>query len=502
MLRQAEPLVCPGLFYATPAQDGAIYRIRTPAGLLTAEQAEVVAQFAEQMGDGYLQITNRANVQVRSVHMVAPQALLSAFQDARLAAPRPGVDHLRNIMASPTAGIDLQGMIDTRPLVAELDDTIVRHEEFAGLPAKFSVGFDGGEGVSVRHHPNDIWLVATADHRPDAVEHLRSSVRVLFNAGQGQELDTGLLLRPEECAPLVVAIAQVYLAYVEHCLPQATTKKPRLRQVIAQQGISEYLKEVRQILPFALPHRPVVVARAADVAPHARHIGVFPQRQPGLSYLGVVAPLGRLSIRQLRELADLSRLYGSGILRLTPWQNVLIPDVPTARMPALQRAVEALGLFASATHPWSALVACTGNRGCHASATDTTGHALQLANHLAQRGGLDQPMNIHLSGCTKSCAQHHKSDVTLLGTTVRQGDVTVEGYQVHVRGGDQPFGRVLSEAVPAADIPALMTRLLQVYRDHCQSSDESFGVFAERHSIARLQGFLQQAPGDGTATHE
>jgi ferredoxin-nitrite reductase len=470
--------------------------------MLTSEQAGVVARFAEQMGDGYLQVTNRANLQIRSVRPVTPPPLLSAFQGVGLAASMSGVDHLRNIMASPTAGIDPQSVIDARPLVTELDNTIVQHEEFAGLPAKFSVGFDGGEGVSVRHHPNDIWFVATADHRPGVGEHLRASFRLLFNAGHGQEWDTGLLLRPEECAPLVVAIAQVYLTHVEHSSPQAAVKKPRLRQVIAQQGITGYLEQIRRILPFTLPHYPVAVARSAEVAPHSRHIGTHPQRQPGLSYLGVVAPLGRLAIHQLRELADLSQVYGSSTLRLTPWQNVLIPDVPTARVPALQQAIDQLGLYDSATHPWSALVACTGNRGCHASATDTTGHALQLASRLAQRGGLDQPVNIHLSGCTKSCAQHHQSDIALLGITVQQGDATVEGYQVHVRGGQQLFGRVLSEAVPAADIPALMTRLLRLYRDKRHAGDESFGDFVERYSIPALQGLLKQTPGDGTAADD
>jgi ferredoxin-nitrite reductase len=502
VLQQSEPLVCPGLFYATPAQDGAIYRIRTPAGALNSEQARVVAHFAEQMGDGYLQITNRANLQIRSIHMVAPPSMLSTFQDVGLAAPMSKVDHLRNIMASPTAGIDSQALIDTRPLVMALDNTIVQHEEFAGLPAKFSVGFDGGEVVSVRHHPNDIWLVATADRRPGVGEHLCTSFRLLFNAGQGRELDTGLQWRPEECVPLVVAIAQVYLTHVERRNAPVTGKKPRLRQVIAQQGITWYLEQLRRILPFTLPHHPVPVVRSADVAPHSRHIGAHPQRQQGLSYLGVVAPLGRLAIQQLQALADLAQVYGSGTLRLTPWQNVLIPDVPSEHVPALHQTIEQLGLHTSATHPWGALVACTGNRGCHASATDTTGHALELANHLAQHGHLDQPVNIHLSGCTKSCAQHHKSDIALLGITLQQGEAAVEGYRVHVGAGEQPFGRVLSDAVPAADIPALMARLLQVYRDNRHTVDESFGDFAERYSIPSLQELSKQSPGDGTASHD
>jgi ferredoxin-nitrite reductase len=501
-MARSEPLVCPGLFYATPAQDGVIYRIRTPAGMLTSGQASVVARFAEQMGGGYLQVTNRANLQIRSVHTVAPPPMLSAFQDVGLAASLSAVDHLRNIMASPTAGIDPQALIDTRPLVTALDTTIVQHEEFAGLPAKFSVGFDGGEAVSVRHHPNDIWLVATTDRPAGTGEDGPAFFRLLFNAGHGQELDTGLLLHPDECVPLVVAVAQVYLTHAVHGNTHPAGKKPRLRQVIAQHGIAWYLEQLRQLLPFTLPHHPVVTARSAHAAPHWRHIGAHPQRRSGLSYFGVVAPLGRLTIAQFQGLADLARAYGDATLRLTPWQNMVIPDVPTGRVPALQRAIDQLGLYDSATHPWSALVACTGNRGCHASATDTTGHALRLANHLARQGHLDRPVNIHVSGCTKSCAQHHKSDIALLGMTVQRGDTTVEGYRVHVRGGEQPFGRVLADAVPAADISDLMARLLQVYRDHRHSGDESFAAFAERSAISTLQGLLQQSPDDGTASDD
>jgi ferredoxin-nitrite reductase len=501
-VQHTEPLVCPGLFYATPAQDGVIYRIRTPAGTLTSEQARAVAHFAEQMGNGYLQVTNRANLQIRSAHTVAPPALLSAFQAVGLAAALSGVDHLRNIMASPTAGIDAQALIDTRPYVTALDAAIVQHEEFAGLPAKFSVGFDGGEAVSVRHHPNDVWFVAASDRPTDTGEAHPSAFRLLFNAGHGQELDTGLLVRPEDCVPLVVAIAHVYLMHVVPGQACSTGKKPRLRQVITELGIAGYLEQLQQLVPLAPPLRPVVMARSADVSPHARPIGAHPQRQPGLAYFGVVAPLGRLTIHQFRELADLAQVYGRGTMRLTPWQNVLIPDVPTERVPLLHQAIAPLGLYDSPTHPWSALVACTGNRGCGASATDTTGHALDLANHLDQRGRLDQPLNIHLSGCTKSCAQQHRSEIALVGITIPQGGTTVEGYRVHVGAAERPFGRVLSEAVPAADIPDLMANLLQVYRDHRQHVDEAFGAFADRLSIPSLQALLRHAPGAGTTSDD
>src|SRR5262245_38332724 len=166
LVQPSERIVCPGLFYAVPAQDGIISRIRTPSGMLTSQQSCVVAHFADQYGDGYIQITNRANLQIRAVRTVPPPTMLTTFQAAGLAASRVSVDHLRNIMASPTAGIDPQALIDTRALITALDDAIAQHAEFAGLPAKFSVGIDGGEVVSIRNRPNDIWLMATAA-RPD-----------------------------------------------------------------------------------------------------------------------------------------------------------------------------------------------------------------------------------------------------------------------------------------------------------------------------------------------
>jgi ferredoxin-nitrite reductase len=469
--------------------------------MLTSPQSRVVAHFAEQYGDGSLQITNRANLQIRAVRTVPPATLLRTLQTAGLAASRPGVDHLRNIMASPTAGIDPQALIDTRALITALDDTIAHHEELAGLPAKFSVGIDGGEAVSVRGRPNDIWLVATAETGPGAGEPLPVGFRLFFNSGQGQELDTGLVLRPEECVSMVLALAHVYLAHIHAGGSPAPGKKPRLRQVLAQQGISWYLDQALRSLPFAVQRHPAAVVRSADASPSYRHIGRHPQRQPGLSYLGVVLPLGRLAAHQLRALAHLAQVYGHGTLRLTPWQNILIPDVPNQYVPALQQAIAGLELPAAATHPWSALVACAGNTGCSSSATNTTAHALDLASYLAEHVPLDRPVNIHVSGCPKSCAQHHQSDLALLGITIQQGDAFVEGYRVYVGTGDESFGRPLYQAVPTADIPALLTRMLHIYQCNRCDPDESFGAFADRYTIADLQQLFAQPSLARSPTH-
>jgi len=325
------------------------------------------------------------------VSTAPPPAVLTTLQGLGLAAPRASIDHIRNIMASPTAGIDPQALIDTRELVKALDDAIVQHEAFAGLPAKFSVGFDGGEAVSIRNRPNDVWFVATACHPPGESEPVPVLFRLFFHVGQGQELDTGILLRPEECVPMVVAIAQVYLEHVEHLGHTAAGKKPRLRQVLAQRGVAWYLEQVWQSLPLTVSRQPAPMAQCSARLSRYDHLGLHPQRQQGFSYLGVVLPLGRLAAQQFRELAHVTQVYGSATLRLTPWQNILIPDVPDHHVPALYQTIASLGLPVSATHPWSALVACAGNTGCSSSATNTTMHALELASYLAQRVPLDRP---------------------------------------------------------------------------------------------------------------
>jgi len=267
-------MACPGLFYATSAQDGIISRMRTPGGLLTSQQGKAVAQFAEQFGDGYIQITNRANLQIRAVDTAPPPEVLTTLQALGLAAPIASVDHIRNIMASPTAGIDPRALSDTRGLVKALDDAITQHAEFVGLPAKFSVGFDGGEAVSVRDRLNDVWLVATTCQQPGESEPLPVYFRLFFNAGQGQELDTGILLRPEECVPMVLAIAQVYLTQAAPIGHTAPGKKPRLRQVLAQGGVACYLEQVLQSLPSAVRRQSEPMARSSARLSHYYHIGL------------------------------------------------------------------------------------------------------------------------------------------------------------------------------------------------------------------------------------
>lgn len=507
----SEFATCPGLFYATPAADGILSRIRIPGGIISSQQCRAIADIAEQHGGGYVDVTNRANLQVREIRTGINAEVLKHLQDIGLGSRNPVVDHIRNVMTSPTAGIDPLELIDTRPFVQGWDDYVARHPALSGLSAKFSVCFDGGGIIWVCDRLNDILFAAVL---VDGNVYFRLHLSV---GAKGQPpSDMGILLPPEKCLPVLAALADVYLAHSN------TTSKRRLRllELLNTLGCENYLQEVQQRLPFSLlcsdltPQPPSLSSRrCANVGKGEKfspllqgeglgersdakyqHIGLHPQRQQGLFYIGVVLPLGRLESKQMRGLADLATKYGSGTLRLTPWQNLLLTDIPQQWVADVEREIAFLGLDSSASNIKSALVACSGKKGCAASATDTKSHALALAEYLETRVSLDCPVNIHFSGCEKSCAQHSKSDITLLGVSIEADNGTVEGYHVYVGDSKEKFGRELYQNVTFAELPALIERMLYVYKIQRLNSDESFGKFANRYAIAQLHQLFNIIP--------
>ncbi len=467
---------CPGLFYATPARDGILSRIRIPGGIINSTQCCVLADIAEYCGGGYVDVTNRANLQIREIYTTIDEKILGRLQNIGLGSSNTDVDHIRNIMSSPTAGIDRQELIDTRPLVQAWDKYIAVHPHLSGLPAKFSVCFDGGGTVRVCDRPNDIGFAAVLIDG-----NLYFRLHLSLNASK-PPMDTGILLNPEECLPVLVALAEVYLNHLD----TTSSRKPRLRELLNTLGCKNYLQEVQRRLPFPLQSVGSQEYQNQIPTNQYKHISIHPQRQSGLSYIGVILPLGRLETVQIRRLADLAERYGSGTIRLTPWQNLLISDIPNQRLPDIQREIESLGLHWSVTNIRSALVACSGNTGCASSATDTKGHGRELAAYLDHLK-LSQPVNIHFTGCSKSCAQHTKSDIALLGVSINQGKATVEGYHVYVGDSDQKFGREVYQYVTLAELPTLIEQMLRVYKIQRLTPDESFGEFANRHTMAQLK---------------
>jgi ferredoxin-nitrite reductase len=479
-----------GLFYVAPAQDSFMCRLRMPNGILRSHQLRGLADIAEQHAGGYSDITTRANLQLREIGAKSIIDVLTAIADLGLTSRGAGADNLRNITGSPTAGIDADELIDTRPLCRALHFTILNHRELYGLPRKFNIGFDGGGRVAVLEDTNDIGFAAVAVGEGEAVPagvYFRVQLGGITGHGDFAR-DTGLLIAPDECVPVAVAIVR---AFIDHG-DRTDRKKARLKYVLERLGLEGFVAEAEKHLSFKPRRFPLdrCVPRKSSVK--GAHIGVHGQRQPGLSYLGVAIPVGRLSVAQMRGLADVAERHGSGTLRLTVWQNLLVSDVPDAQLEAAKAGIRTLGLDVETTAIRSGLVACTGNTGCKLALTNTKGQALAIAEHLERSLTLDQPLNIHLTGCPNSCAQHYIGDIGLLGTKVEVGDDLVEGYNVYIGGGagaDQQIARELCGSVVFADVPGRLEQVLRAYLTNRREA-ESFQSFAARHSIDELNGLM------------
>lgn len=481
-----------GLFYVAPAQNAFMCRLRMPNGILAAGQLRGLADLAECFGGGYADVTTRANLQIREIAAAHALDLLTGIQDLGLTARGSGADNVRNITGSPTAGIDADELIDTRPLTRELHHHILNHRDLYGLPRKFNIAFDGGGRVAVLEDTNDIGFAAVAVAEGNSVPpgvYFRLQLGGITGHGDFAR-DAGVLLRPEQCLPVAVAVLRVFIAEGD----RTDRKRARLKYVLDRLGHERFLAETEKLLSFTLARLPLdACERRVPVLKHG-HVGIHQQRQEGLSYIGVVLPVGRMTAHRMRGLADIAQRYGSGTIRLTVWQNLLISDVAEANLAAAQAALAALGLDWRASSIRGALVACTGNTGCKFAATDTKGQALALAEHLEQRLALDQPVNIHLTGCPHSCAQHYVGDIGLLG--VKVGEEQREGYALYVGGGagsERALARALYEALPMAELPRRVEGLLRAYLACRSDAGESFHAFASRHTPEALRAAADAA---------
>jgi ferredoxin-nitrite reductase len=481
-----------GLFYVAPNQDAFMCRLRLPGGILTAHQFRGIARLADAFGGGYVDATTRANLQIREIRSAHGADVLLGLQELGIIPRGSGSDNIRNVTGSPTAGIDPHELIDTRPFTRAMHYHILHHREMYGLPRKFNIAFDGGGAVSALEDTNDIGFTAVRVGEGKAVP-AGVYFRLQLGGITGHRdfaRDEGVLLTPEQCVPAATAVVRVFNEHGD----RTDRKKARLKYVLDRWGHERFVGETEKHLPFKLTRLPLSECDPRPAVDKHGHLGVHPQKQAGRFYVGVLLAVGRMTTDQVRGLADLADRYGSGTIRMTVWQNLLISDLKERDVPAVQAAIEDLGLHWRASSARGGLVACTGNAGCRFAASDTKRHALAVADHLDTVLELDRPINIHLTGCPNSCAQHYLGDIGLLGTQVSVGDDMVEGYHVFVGGGygqDQQLGRELFRNVVAGDLPVVVERMLCGYLAHRLTPDESFNDFVRRHSTDQLRTLFE-----------
>jgi ferredoxin-nitrite reductase len=419
--------------------------------------------------------------------------MIEAVQDLGLCSRGSGADNIRNVTGTPTAGVDPQELIDTRPFAREWHFHILNDRSLYGLPRKFNVAFDGAGTIAVLEDTNDIALAAAQIR-----DGFGAAPGIWYRLGLGGitghrdfARDTGVIVKPADAVRVCNAIIRVFIGNGD----RTDRTKARLKYLLDRWGLPKFLEAVEQELGEPLTRvDPAAILPRPPIDKHG-HIGVHEQKQPGLHYIGVVFPVGRVSSERLRGLAAIAEQFGSGTIRLTVWQNCLISDIPAARVKEALAAIEALGLDWRATAIRGGLVACTGNAGCKFSASNTKRDAAMLAAFLERHITIDHPINIHLTGCHHSCAQHYAADIGLLATKIEQEEDMVEGYDLLIGGGagpDQQLGRLVRAKVVTDELPDMILALLRAWQDRRGGPQETFQAFATRHSEAELAALTRR----------
>src|SRR5450432_1511347 len=367
-----------GLFYVAPAQDSYMCRLRIPNGILKHWQFSGMADLAARLCGPFCHVTTRANLQVRDIQPKHAVELIEGVQDLGLCSRGSGADNIRNVTGTPTAGIDPQELLDTRPYAREWHYHILNDRSLTGLPRKFNVAFDGAGRIAVLEDTNDIAFAAVEVKHGFGVEP-----GVWFRLGIGGitghrdfAKETGIIVKPEDATKVADAIVRVFVDTGD----RTNRLKARLKYVIDGMGMEKFLVLVEEKMgqPFtrvsagALKPRPAFDRMA--------HIGVHKQKQAGLNWIGVALPLGKVTCEQMRGLAKIAQDLGDGDIRLTVWQNLLIPGVRDQNIALATAAIEALGLAVKASQVRAGLIACTGNAGCKFAASDTERHAAEIGD--------------------------------------------------------------------------------------------------------------------------
>ena len=415
---------CPGLFRIVPARDGGICRLRLAFGHVCASAARAIAGIAKRHTNGAIDITNRANLQLRGVAPASEAALIAELVAAGLGPTRPEADGARNVLVSPTAGIDPVQCFDALPVAAAIDAFLQSDGIAERMNPKFGVSLDAGESLAAIDHPNDIWLAAMGDGKvalgiAGTVEH----------AARGTPY---LVFAKTEAAKAVNAAIALFLE-----LAGADPEIRRYRDLLKIASRDEILSRLGGEL------RREIWVRAT---PRARgHVGLHPQRD-GKWFLGAMPPLGRLSPVMLEELAALAETHGDDMLRLTPWQSIVLPGIVDPQ--AATKAASAVGLIVDPAAPLAAIVACSGSSGCASALADTKNDALALSRDLGDLGG----KTVHLTGCAKSCAVAGTADITFLAQAPGR-------YTVFCKDGNDSarFGRCLAENAAIAAVAGIVS---------------------------------------------
>ena len=448
-----------GTFFRKPTPGQFMMRVRITNGQATSTQLRALADIAGRLGNGFLDLTTRQQIQLRAIKLGEVPEILEALQGIDLNSFQTGMDNIRNVNCCPLAGLTAGELFDASSAGAEYTDIFLRNPAFTNLPRKFNVTITGCRENCTHSETQDIAMtpaVLDSDGTPG------------FNVAVGGKMGSGgmtvaqpldVFAAPHEAGRLA---AEITLLFRDEGARGPRTKA-RLAFLVQDWGVERLRAklEERWGAPLARAGRDARSAKRTD------HLGVQPQGQDGLHSVGLCVPTGRIESRHLSEMADLADRYGTGEIRLTTDQNAIIVNVPEAKLPALlgEPLLEALSPNA---HPFTrGLVTCTGVDYCNLALIETKSTGREMAEAMAKRFPKAGPLRMHWSGCPAGCANHQAADIGFQGAKVRVDGEIVDAVNIFAggrTGADARTGQKVMELVPVRDLADVLPGLIEQYQ--------------------------------------
>jgi len=445
-----------GVFFRKQNPGYFMMRLRIPNGVTTAGHLRAIGGIANRVGRGLVDITTRQQVQLRWIRIQDVPEILDRLLDVGLVTLQTGMDNIRNIIGCPAFGLTPNELLDASPVARAFTAMFVGSKAYTNLPRKFNVGITGCRDNCTHSETQDIALVpALQTFGRDAVKGFNVLVGGKNGSG-GYRVASPLdvFVRPDEAAEICSAIV---LVFRDHGARDARNKV-RLSFLLDAWGEAKFRDAVearvgRRLESAGLDQR---LAESTD------HVGAFRQKQPGLNYVGLLVPVGRITGDQLLELARLSERYGTGEARLTVDQNVILPNIPDAALGRLTAEPLLKALRYDPPGVLRGLVSCTGVEFCNLAVIETKTRALKIAHQLAATVPATKSVRIHWSGCPAGCGNHTVADIGLLGTKTKVDGKLVDAVDIYMGGASGPQagqGVKMLESVPCDDLPRVLDGL-------------------------------------------
>ncbi len=468
------------------ASDYFMLRIGIPNGILSSHQLRTIGGLARKYARNLADITVRQNIQLHWLTIESLPEVVDALDAIGLSPKGACGDVVRNVTGCPLAGVAADEIIDASPIAFAIAKELKGNPDFYDLPRKFKISASGCPHWCNYPEINDIGL--TAVRRGDEIGY---SIRVGGGLSNEPHLAVRLdaFLKRDEAVRVARIVAEIFRD--QQGLRQSRDRA-RLKYLFTHEGWTpeSFLDEVHRRLGYKLD--PAVPEEIPDEILRD-HVGIHPQRQPGLSYVGASVLRGRMTGEQLEAAAELASKFGSGSVRATISQNLVIVDVPNARTAELARELGQIGLHVDATNFWRGAVACTGTEFCKLAITETKGFTKWLVDELEGRlPQFDQQLKLHVTGCPNGCGQHWIADIGLEGKKIKYEGQLTDAYYFCLGGAVGQYAgvaRPVGYRCPAPLVPEAIERLLRHYLAG-REENESLRAWFARHSNDELRAQL------------